>query len=232
MITLLTTGLWIGQGSAWTVDPSHFTVAIFGDAAVGLTEQLDLSSSSPLFGLAAPHLELKRTVWERERAAVAVSGSLGVPTLGLGLLQGTLIPSEAEIPWTLTEGLALTGSIKVAEAVLSATVEGRSALPSGTAEMRPLDLPFWDPMMAPLVEGPTASLRLWADYSPTDRLMLTAVGTVQVGGLGPDLDGRLVLSAGLTPHLQARVGVAGAAEGFVYGRGAHAGPVLDARWTW
>lgn len=231
--TLLTMGLWMGQGSAWTVAPGDGTAAVFGEATFGLTENTDLSSSSPLFGIVSPNLSLKHTALDRDTWALAVSAEVGVPTFGLTLLQGTLIPSEAVIPWALTESLGLTASWRDAATVVSLTAEARAATPfGGDAQMLPLDLPFWDPMMAPMVEGPQARLRLWADRALGERLLVSAVASAQIGVGGPDYDGRVALTAGLTPHFQLRAGLAGARERFEYGAHAHGGPVLDARWVW
>ena len=227
-------GLQTGLGTPYTIGDGHGAVGVFSPLVIGLGERTDLTTSG-WASLVAPRVDLKHRLTDGDGVAVAVLGGLGVPSLGLSLLQGTILSSDPKQPVgaaAVFKAGVLAG-VQPGDFTLSIGVEGRASLRGAGWG---LESPGWfwlDPMLAPLTEGPVVRTRWVVDWLPDPtRFAVRLDGWVQLGGLGPDWTQRLLLQYALGRNTAIGVGYAVAWERFAWGRDHQVQPLVDLRFRW
>jgi hypothetical protein len=217
-------------GHADTLGKGNGIVGVFRPLSIGVSDRVDLSTSG-LATLVAPRVDAKVNLMSEPGGSVALTGGIGVPTVGLRLLRGTVLPSDP----TLTVGLGvvaklgLIGTVHNKGNAMSLGVEVRSGGHGGT--LQAVDLPFVSQSLAPLLEGPVLRWRWVTDFALSKRATLTSDVALQVGAGGPDALWRTFLLGG-SDHLAAGVGWAIADENLSYGRDSLGMPLLDLQARW
>jgi len=230
---------------AWAADPTPFSghaghattlgagrgiVGIFRPLSIGVSDRVDVSTSG-LASLVAPRVDVKWALTESEHGGVAVTGGLGVPTLGLRLLRGTVLSSDP----TQTIGFGVVAKAGVIATVrdgghaTSLGVEVRGGGHGGT--MDAVDLGFVGQSLAPLLEGPVLRWRWVTDYALSRHATLVTDVALQVGAGGPDALGRTFLMVG-SDHVAVGGGWAIADESMRWGRDSFGFPLLDVQARW
>ncbi len=217
-------------GHAETVGHGNGIVGVFRPLTIAASDKVDLSTSG-LATLVAPRLDVKVNLIRDFGGALAVTGGAGVPTVGLRLLRGTVLPSDP----TLTVGpgvvvkAGLVGTIRNGDNASSFTFEVRSGGHTGTLDA--VDLPFVGQSLAPFLEGPVLRWRWVTDIALHRHLVLTNDLAVQVGAGGQDALWRTFLLGGGN-HVAAGVGWAIADEELRWGRDSLGFPLADVQGRW
>lgn len=230
------TPLTAHAGHATTLGAGHGVVGLFRPWAIGASDRVDLGISG-LGSLVAPRFDAKVNLLDHDdgadRQALAVTGGVGLPSIGLSLLRGTLLTSDPtqSLGFAAVGRLGLVGTLGHGGTTTSLGAELKVG--GATGDMNPIDLPFVGGMLAPILEGPVVRFRWVTDYGLLDRLVLTTDLAVQVGSGGPDAVGRAFLLAGVSDHVALGGGWAIAAERFGYGgRDSLGFPLLDVQGRW
>jgi hypothetical protein len=206
----------LGTPFGYGADGGRVAFGVFQPVVVGLSERVDLSTSG-LATLMAPRADLKWTLAdggdERVRSGLAATAGLGVPTGGLLLSRGFLFSDTAAVPFALVGKLGATAGLRTGPATVGLGAEMRAALKVGDDDLRPTGLWFFDPMIAPLTEGPVAAVRgLLALSLVGDDVLVKVDAHAQFGGQGTDGIGTLLLAWRPVPAFAVAAGVAGAVE--------------------
>ena len=194
--------LWVGTGTPFTVPSKLHALGIFRPFTLGISDRTEFEHTG-LLTFVAPSFRVKHTLWtsylskNSVQYGVAMTTRFGVPTGGLRLLQGSLLPSEAQIPFIGVVGVGLVSGLKAPHYAVGWGLEMRTAFKGGEFYLLPPGLPFVDPMLAPITEGPVLTARLMLDWIVTrksdgmDVVVISLDTRLQVGGGGPDLNSRL-----------------------------------------
>jgi hypothetical protein len=192
--------LWVGRGTPWTTPKGVHSMGVFTPFTHGIGPNTEIEHTG-LVSLVAPSLRFKHTLWTGERKGArfgfGFSARVGVPTLVLRLIQASVLPSEAEIPLSTVWGFGLVGGARGRHVVVSWGIQGRAALKAGDFYLLPADIPWFDPMLAPLTEGPAVTLRVGGDFivyrkaSDVDFVVISVESRLHLGGGGPDFNSKL-----------------------------------------
>jgi len=230
------TPLTAHAGHATTLGKGHGAIGLFRPWAIGVSDRVDVGVSGPA-SLVAPKLDAKWSLLRDEDGdrghAVALTAGLGMPTIGLSFLRGTVLTSDPT--QTLGVGavgeLGLVGSLRQGMTQMSLGAEVRAGGMTGT--LAPVDLPFVGAMLAPLTEGPVVRFRWVTDYALSRRLVLTTDLALQVGAGGPDALARGFFLGGLSDHVALGAGWAVASETLSFGeRDSWGFPLVDVQGRW
>jgi hypothetical protein len=203
---------------------------------VGIGRDTDLSTSG-LASLVAPRLEARRLLFERGPLALGLSAGLGLPTPGLRLLRGTLLPPDTAVPWVAVLGLGPTAGWRSDAWTISAGTTARASMPLGDAgrgglgDLEAIGLFWFDPMIAPITEGHALRGRLVIEWQPSPSWSLLLEGAAQVPA-GPDLHARIFWLRAVGSHAALGLGAAGASERFEVGRRSTVKPIADLQARW
>ena len=225
------------RGQAFTLAPGDGRVGLFSQAAIGLTDSLELSTPG-LSTLVSPQVSLKGRLVGNDEQALSLYGGVGVPTLGLKLLQGTALSEAETVGFGVVGHVGVIGSVRRGDVTVSGGLTGRIDVKSAAWTLQPPDMPWLNPTLSPLTEGPAhMTARLAVDWFPGGGLHKHAVGLtvdtkVHIGGLGPDLDGRLLGQVGLGHHLSLAAGTAVGAERIPLGIMTMMTPLVDVIGRW
>ena len=227
--------LYTGAGSPFVIGKGHGAVGLFRPLTIGLSDKTQLKTTG-LESLVSPQVDIKHQIWEGSDAGVSVIGGLGIPTLGLKLIQGTVLSSDPNQTVTFASVFKLGAVAGVRQGAFrfSAGLEARAAAKAGQWG---LESPGWfwlDPMLAPLTEGPVARTRVVVDCYPDNAPVgLTLETWVQIGGIGPDLESRLFGEWAPGRHVSLGLGLAAGSERFERGRDSQLWTGLfDLRFRW
>lgn len=226
MIPLLATTLALagesplhsGVQTPWTIGAGNGAFGLFRPLSVGLGDKTEVGSNG-LGTFLAPEVYAKRTVWENESCALAVTGSVGYPGFGLGMLQTgflQLIAGDQEIPATGVVGVGALAGWRNDHWVVSARVRTRFGIPFEEGTMRFQDHAWFDPYIAPVASGWSVQPGVRVDWLPTEGWVLSGDGRVELSG-GPDFGGKLFALRALGSHVAVGAGIAGAYEKYGYG---------------
>lgn len=222
-----------GLRRAHTVAPGEGSVGLFSPLVLGLDRQMDLTVANSIL-LGAPHVRLTRGLTNNDAIDVALTSSLGVPTVGLMAIQGTVLSTDP----TQSVGPAITGSLGALVDVGTRPLRGHFGV-EGRMGVHGADWGltspgwFWlDPMLAPLTEGPILDVRLGLDWWPLQRIGLHADRVLHAGGIGPDWHSRLLARWQLHPRWMVAGGLAVAQERFEDRWDTQWQPVVDLRVGW
>ncbi len=217
-------------GHGETVGKGNGIVGVFRPLTFAVSDEVDLSTSG-LATLVAPRLDVKVNLMRDFGSAVAVTGGVGVPTVGLRLLRGTALPSDPTLtvgPGVVVKG-GLIGTIRNNDNAMSLGVEVRTGGHTGTLDA--LDLPFAGQSLAPFFEGPVLRWRWVTDLALARHVVLTNDVALQVGAGGQDALWRTFLLGG-SPRFAAGVGWAIADEELRWGRDSLGFPLADVQARW
>ena len=217
-------------GHAETLGRGNGIVGVFRPLTIAASDKVDLSTSG-LASLVAPRLDAKVNLIRDFGGAVAVTGGVGVPTVGLRLLRGTVLPSDPTLtvgPGVVVKG-GIVGTLRNGDSATSLGVELRTGGHTGT--LGAVDLPFVGQSLAPFLEGPVLRWRWVTDIALRRNLVFTNDLAIQVGAGGPDALWRTFLLGG-TNHVAAGVGWAIADEELGWGRDSLGFPLADVQARW
>jgi len=231
------TPLTAHAGHATTLGPGHGTVGLFRPWAVGVSDRVDLGTTGPA-ALVAPKVDAKVSLIDDEGdeergTALALTGGLGLPSLGLSFLRGTLITSDPtqSLGFSAVGELGIVGTLRQRRTVMSLGAELRVG--GQTGNLAPVDMFFVGQMLSPITEGPSVRLRWVADYPLAQRLVLTSDVALQVGAGGPDAVARGFLLGGVSKHVALGAGWAIAMETLSFGeRDSWGVPLVDVQGRW
>jgi len=230
------TPLTAHAGHATTLGPGHGVVGLFRPWAIGVSDKVDLGTTGPA-ALVAPKVDVKVSLFEddddEQAAALAVTGGLGLPSLGLSFLRGSVLSSDPtqSLGFAAVGELGIVGTLRQRRTVTSLGAELRVG--GQTGNFAPVDMFFVGPMLAPITEGPALRLRWVTDYPLAKRLVLTSDFAVQLGSTGPDLVARGFFLGGLSKHVALGAGWAVAAETLSFGgKDSWGVPLLDVQGRW
>jgi len=223
-------------GHATTLGRGHGVVGLFRPWALGVSDRVQLGTSG-LSALVAPKLDAKVSVVDEgdddTRAALAFTGGVGLPSLGLSFLRGTALtsdPTQSLGFWAVGE-VGVVGTLRQNHTVTSLGAELRVG--GQTGNLAPVDLFFVGQMLSPVTEGPAVRLRWVTDYPLAERLVLTTDLALQVGAGGPDAVARGFVLGGLSDHVAVGAGWAIASETLSYGEQDSWGvPLVDVQGRW
>lgn len=227
--------LYTGAGSPFPIGKNRVAFGLFRPVSIGLSDKTELSTTG-LESLVAPQMDVKHQVWAGDNSGVAIVGGLGVPTLGLKMIQGTVLSSDPNQTVTFASVFkagAIAG-VRQGSFRLSAGIEARAAAKAGQWGLEPPGWFWLDPMLAPLTEGPVLKTRVVIDCYPDNAPVgLTLDTWVQMGGIGPDLESRLFGEWALGQHVALGAGLAAGSERFERGRDSQVWTGLfDLRFRW
>ena len=223
----------------WTAEDQAFAQSTSGKGGVGLFQPLILSVHErvdllgpSLIGLTSPRLGAKVSLIDNGRVGVAVQARVQVPTPALGLGKGWIIPSRDTVGFAVMGGVGVLVGLRGDTWRASLGLEGRIGTALGS-DLQPADLFFYDTVMAPILEGPRGKARLQVDYFPglsqefSDGAGIRVQATAHVGGLGPDLDGKVFGLWRVGQRLVLGAGAAVAWEQLQHERSLAFAPMLD-----
>lgn len=205
-----------GTPFLYGADGGRVAFGVFQPVVLGLSDRVDLSTSG-LATLVAPRADLKLLVAEGGDddvgTGLAVTVGLGMPTPGLRLLRGFLFQESATIPYALVGKAGATAGLRAGRTTVGLGAELRAAVDTGPDDLRPTGLWFFDPMLAPLSEGPVAAVRgVCAVSLLQDDLLVKSDAHVQFGGQGTDAVGTMLIAWRPVPAFALAAGVAGTVE--------------------
>lgn len=224
-----------GAGTPWTEERGELSAGVFAPIRFGVGDGWELETTGLLGSLLSPRIAVKHTWINGEHLALGWTAGVTVPTLALRLLRGTAFPSETQIGLAAIAGAGLIVGWRNDHLSTSLGFQARVGLTAGAFTLESPDLPWFDPMLAPLTEGGVGALRLvleWQSGGPADRLALTSDSRVQIGGHGPDLNTRLFALLRLSRHLALGGGAAGSYETYAFGSAWQVMPLLDLQGRW
>lgn len=210
--------LFSGQNTPWTIGARNGAIGLGRPLTWGYGDRTDVTIDGRWF-LVAPQAEVKRTVWEKDGWAVGAMVGAGVPTFGLRQLQTgflQLVAGDQTIPWVIVPTATVLGGRRYDDLVVSARVQARFGIPVTEGDLQFQDLAWFDPLIAPIVNGWALEIGARADWLPNDKWVLTADARVELSG-GPDLAGKLFALRSLGNYVAVGAGVAGAWEKYSYG---------------
>ena len=191
------TPLYTGAATPWTLARGQGTAGLFHPATLAVTDQLELTTTG-LFSLVAPRLEVKHTAASSEHWGLGLRAGLGTPTPALRLSQGMLVPSNVDIPWTFVVAAGPVLGWRGADWNVSLVSQVRFAIPP--PGLPQLDMRFGlDALLTPLYDGWCVLERLVVDWHPGEAWVFTGEAGVQLNG-GPDWRWRLFALRRLGRH--------------------------------
>ena len=229
-----------GMGTPFTLTKGQGAAGVFQPLTVGLGPQTQIGTSAPLFALAAPRIRIKHRMGEWRGVHAAAVGSVGVPTLGLGLLSSLgVISSDPD--QQVTAAMVLEGGGVLGTRTdrwsqgLTATVRLAGRGPNWGLESP--GLPFFDTVLTPLTQGPVLCIRHVNEWtalrkSGRDTLGLRSDVRLQLGETSPDVQLSALLSWAPHPRWVLVGGWAGAYETLLQTRKWTALPVGDLQVRW
>ena len=222
--------LYAQSSNPWVLSDGHAVAGVFRHVEVGVTEKTTIDVSG-LTSLVSPDVGVKRQVWASDAAAVAVTGSLSVPTGGLRLMQGTPLTQDEYIPWAVIPGLGVTAGTELGMVRLSAGALGRVGVKipgddGGLNAFTDTEFGWLDPMIAPITHGWAAAGLVAVQVRPTDRWLASVEGRVAVPA-GPDLNLRVLGTRYLGERHGLTLGWVGASSMTEGGRRLHYAPRVD-----
>lgn len=230
--------LFSGVNTPWTIGRGNGAVGLFRPLTIGLGDRAEIGTAG-LVSLIAPRVEGKYTVWTGPHAALAVTGEVGVPTLGLRQVQTgfvQLIAGDQTVPWAAVAGVGILGGWRNESLVVSGGARVRVGVPFEEHDLESQDLVWFDPLIAPIAEGWSLQPTVRVDWVPGPYWDFSAQARAEVVA-GPELSGRLFALRGLGDHVAIGVGVAGATAREPYGwspatLGLSVMPELDVQARW
>ncbi len=227
--------LYTGAGSPFPIGKGHGAVGLFRPLTLGIADKTEISTTG-LESLVAPRVDVKHQIWEGGDSGVALVGGVGVPTLGLRMIQGTVLSSDPrqKVTFAAVFKAGAIAGVRQGSWRFSVGVEARAAAKGGQWG---LESPGWfwlDPMLAPLTEGPVVRPRVVIDLYPDSLPVGVTLDTwVQIGGIGPDLETRLFGEWSPVNHFAVGIGLAAGSERFERGRDSQVWTGLfDLRFRW
>jgi hypothetical protein len=230
--------LFSGVNTPWTIGRGNGAVGLFRPLTIGLGDRAEIGTAG-LVSLIAPRVEGKYTVWTGEHAALAVTGEVGVPTLGLRQVQTgfvQLIAGDQTVPWAAVAGVGVLGGWRNESLVVSGGARVRVGVPFEEHDLESQDLVWFDPLIAPIAEGWSLQPLVRVDWVPGPYWDISAQARAELVA-GPELSGRLFALRGLGDHVAIGVGIAGASAREPYGwspatLGVSVMPELDVQARW
>jgi hypothetical protein len=230
--------LFSGVNTPWTIGRGNGAVGLFRPLTIGLGDRAEIGTAG-LVSLIAPRVEGKVTAWSGEHAAVAVTGEIGVPTLGLRQVQTgfvQLVAGDQTVPWAAVAGVGVIGGWRNESLVVSGGARLRVGVPLEAHDLESQDLVWFDPLIAPIAEGWSLQPLVRVDWVPGPRWDISAQARAELVA-GPELSGRLFALRALGDHVAVGVGVAGATAREPYGwspatLGVSVMPELDVQARW
>ncbi len=211
--------LFSGTNTPWTIGEKNGAFGLFRPVTIGIDDRTEISANGLAFFL-APTVEFKRELWDHDSGfSLAAGGELGVPTFAFKMLQtGFLQPIGADqtVAWTLVPGASVYGGWRNDQVAVSMRIHFRGGIPLTSRGDKPLefqDVPWLDPLLAPLVTGWSLAPTIRLDWTPNAGWVITGQGRIEFSG-GPDLGGKIFVLRAIGNHVAVGLGVAMAWEKF------------------
>jgi len=205
----------------------------FGHWTYGLTDSLsvDLTGVSSLI---APDPAVRYRWFEKERWTIDATAGFSVPTYGLRLLQGTVLPGDQEIPWAVVPGLGSVVGWHGDAWTASLGMLGRVGVTFGSEEgdlrsFAAADLAWLDPMVAPITEGWSVAWLPSLEWHGSEKWQFQFQTRMQFSA-GPDFNLRLLGWRHLGEHHSLSAGAVVANEAMTFGRAIRWAPRVDWRY--
>ncbi len=188
---------------------------------IGASDNVEIAFTG-VTSLLGPDPAVRWRVHSSDQLDIAVTGGLALPTYGLRLMQGTVLPSDQHIPWVLIPSAGLvasnsSGPLKWSVGALTRVGLALSETPEEAQVFTQTDLPWLDPMLSPITDGYSAAVLASIVWDPSPSYSLGLYTRAQYGG-GLDFNARTLAWRHLNQRHSLGAGVVMSNEQFGFGR--------------